>query len=122
MTALYEQPKNALLKPSHVSGSMLKTSLTNIDENTAISLTFDKLGSQAVSYDVHPESDFSDSAPKGNIMVDAPIYRPHTVRMQYLEKTGSDKVAREEVSKWHNGARRVRGEGGARGQMALAGG
>ena len=98
---------------------MLKTSLTNVDESTAISLTFDKLGAQAVL-----TCGMTTSTPnpavvirlrQGNILVDAPIYRPHTVRVQYLEKPGSDNVMKEEVSKWHHGGKGESAEEGVPG-------
>jgi hypothetical protein len=86
---------------------MLKTSLTNVDENTAISLTFDKLGAQAVltcgMTTSTPDPGLVIRLRLGNILVDGPIYRPHTVRVQYLEKRRRDKVVTEVINKWHNG-------------------
>lgn len=109
ITALYEHPSNARAAPSHVSGSMLKTPLTGVDAHTAFTLTFDKLAAQAVltcGVTVStPNPALVIRLRQGNILVDAPIYRPQTVRVQYLEKPGSGEVAREEVTNWPNGAK-----------------
>ena len=109
IVALYEHPSNAHAAPSHISGSMLKTPLTNVDAHTAVNLTFDKLAAQAIltcGITVStPNPALVIRLRKANILVDAPIYRPHTVRVQYLEKTGSSEVQREEVTKWPNGVK-----------------
>lgn len=109
IAALYEHPSNERTSPSHVSGSILKTPLTGVDEHTSFTLTFDKLAAQAIlSCGITvstPNPALVIRCRKGNILVDAPIYRPHTVRVQYLEKAGGETVEREEVTKWPNGSK-----------------
>lgn len=39
--ALYEHPSNNLSRPSHLTGSMVKTPLTGVDVTTSFTVTFD---------------------------------------------------------------------------------
>jgi len=98
--AMYENSKNNGQKPSKITGTMLKTPLTGVDSSTTFVLDFDKLQAQAI---LSTSITISSPTPavtirfrKGNILIAPPIYRPTTLTVQYLDKEGSDKIAREE--------------------------
>ena len=83
---------------------MLKTPLTNVDAHTCFSLSFQKLNAQAILTCgitvASPNPALVIRLRKANILVDAPIYRPHTVKVQYLDKEGGNVVVREEVKEF----------------------
>jgi hypothetical protein len=87
---------------------MLKSTPTKVDAHTSFTLTFENLNAQAIltcGITVStPSPALTIRLRKGNILVDAPIYRPQRVRVQYLESEGSDKVAKEEVKEFERGA------------------
>jgi hypothetical protein len=87
---------------------MLKSTPTKVDAHTSLTLTFENLNAQAIltcGITVStPSPALIIRLRKGNILVDAPIYRPQRVRVQYLESEGSDKVAKEEVKEFERGA------------------
>ncbi|CAG7847775.1 Trans-1,2-dihydrobenzene-1,2-diol dehydrogenase; AltName: Full=D-xylose 1-dehydrogenase; AltName: Full=D-xylose-NADP dehydrogenase; AltName: Full=Dimeric dihydrodiol dehydrogenase [Serendipita indica DSM 11827] len=114
--AMYEHPANNKQHPSAISAAMLKTPLTGVDAHTSFTLNFDQLNAQAVL-----TCGITISSPnpalvirlrKGNIIVDAPIYRPNVVKVQYLAKEGSDEVVKEETKTFKNGADEQHGGSG----------
>ena len=111
--ALYEHPSNKGARPTSITGSMLKPPLTGVDECTSWTLTFtEHLRAQA---NLSCSISLSSPTPavtiryvKGNILIQPPIYRPTTFTVQYFDKPGSGKVAKEETktfeyvgSGWH---------------------
>ncbi|TDL23797.1 NAD-P-binding protein [Rickenella mellea] len=102
IVALYEHPSNKSNRPSHISGSMLKTPLTGVDSSTSFTLTFSEadLHAQAVlscSINIAPQvPGVTIRYRKGVIYVQPPIYCPTTFSVQYYDKAGTGKVVREE--------------------------
>lgn len=106
--ALYEHPSNSKQGPSSISGAMLKSTPTKVDAHTSFTLTFENLNAQAIltcGITVStPNPALIIRLRKGNILVDAPIYRPQTVKVQYLKSEGSDEVEREEIKSFEKGS------------------
>jgi hypothetical protein len=95
---------------------MLKTPLTNVDEHTCISLSFQKLNAQAIltcgMTVTSPNPALLIRLRKANILVDAPIYRPHRVKVHYLDKEGGSVVVKEEVKEFKEFDEPGKGMGG----------
>ncbi|KAG8857124.1 hypothetical protein FRB91_011743 [Serendipita sp. 411] len=106
--AMYENPAYDKKQPPSISSSMLKVPRTGVDAHSTFTLTFDGLYSQAVltcGLTVStPNPALVIRLKKGNIIVDAPIYRPDRVTVQWLAEPGSNVVAREEVKNFTNGS------------------
>jgi predicted dehydrogenase len=97
---LYEHPKNDLKYPDQIAGTMLKTPITDVDASCSFSLTFSNLHAQAqLSTSIElssPNPAVSIRYRKGNIIIPPPSYAPREYTVQWLEKEGSNKVAKEE--------------------------
>ncbi|KAJ7132144.1 hypothetical protein C8R44DRAFT_773159 [Mycena epipterygia] len=95
---LYENPLNELTPPSTISASMFKTPLTGVDANTSFTLTFGKIGAQAIlscSINLHAASPgVTIRCEKGIIRVAAPIYCSKSFKVEYFGADGE--VVREE--------------------------
>lgn len=97
--AFYEHPKNKFTKPQ-VTGSMVKTALTNVDSNTTFVLNFTSadLSSQAVlscSINLNaPAPGVTIRFERGSIIIQPPIYCPKVFTVEYTGKGG--RVVREE--------------------------
>jgi len=103
--ALFEHPKNKGAKPTHVSGSMLKTPLTGVDASTSFTLTFSEtLQAQAILSDSitlpAPNPGVTVRYRNGTILVAPPIFSPRSFTVQYFDKPGSGNVVKEEVKKF----------------------
>ncbi|KAL0953545.1 hypothetical protein HGRIS_004767 [Hohenbuehelia grisea] len=113
--ALYEHPANNAQKPSHISGAMLNTALTNVDSSTAFTLTFSPSSGSSLAAQAILSCSITLNAPdpgvtirfeKGTIKIEPPIYCPKTFTVQYHDKAG--KTVREDKrtinfvgSGWH---------------------
>jgi len=101
MMGLYEHPTNKNNRPTSITGSMIKTPLTNVDATSSIVLTFSKtLQAQAI---LNCSASVAMTNPgvtirytHGNILVDSPIYRPMSFTVQYFDSPKSGKVIKEE--------------------------
>ncbi len=102
IVALYEHPLNKSTFPTHISGSMLKTQLTNVDSSTSFSVNFS-------AGELHAQASLGCSINlpaknpgviiryrNGNVLISAPIYCPPSFTVQYFDKPGSGKVVHEE--------------------------
>ncbi|EJD07388.1 NAD-binding protein [Fomitiporia mediterranea MF3/22] len=109
--AMYEHPKNNRSRPSNITGSMLKTPLTDVDLSTSFTLTFSpsssssqtnqQLLSQAILTCNITLPPLSPSGViiryrNGTIHVSPPIFSPRSFTVQYFDKPGSGTVIREE--------------------------
>lgn len=109
VVGLYEHPANKSTRPTSISGSMLKTPLTDVDSSTSFTLNFtETLRAQAIlscSITLPPrEPGVTIRYEKGNILIASPIYRPPSFTVQYFDKRGSGNVVREETFKFsHTG-------------------
>lgn len=85
---------------------MLKSPLTGVDSQTTFILDFETLQAQAIltcGITISTPSTIPGAVIRlrnGNILVDAPIYRPKSVKVQWFDKPGSNKVAKEEVKQF----------------------
>jgi len=100
--ALYEHPSNASNAPSQISGSMLKTSLTGVDSSTSFTLNFsDTLEAQAIlSCSItlpSPTPAATIRYRNGSILIPPPIYCPKSFTVQWFDKPGSGKIAKQET-------------------------
>ncbi|KAG5639087.1 hypothetical protein H0H81_007031 [Sphagnurus paluster] len=99
IVALYENPLNKLSNPSNISGTMLKTPLTNVDSNTSFTVTFAaaELAAQAIlscSINLNPQQPgVNIRFERGTITIPAPIYCPKEFTVRYYGKNGQ--VTRE---------------------------
>ncbi|KAH9935940.1 NAD(P)-binding protein [Epithele typhae] len=100
MLGLYEHPSNKGARPTSVTGSILKSSITDVDACSSWTVNFTStLQAQAVL----TASMTVDSAPfgatirykRGVILVKPPIYRPPAFTVQYFGE--GNKVVREET-------------------------
>ncbi|KZS94486.1 NAD(P)-binding protein [Sistotremastrum niveocremeum HHB9708] len=100
MMCLYEHPKNALVAPDHIAGTMLKTPLTGVDASTSFSLTFSKLEAQAIlSCSItlpSPNPAVTIRYRNGNVLIHPPPYAPRSYTVQWFDKPGSGKIVKEE--------------------------
>ncbi|KAG6856266.1 hypothetical protein H0H87_006022 [Tephrocybe sp. NHM501043] len=100
IVALYENPLNKLASPTNISASMIKSPLTNVDQNTSFTVTFTgaELAAQAIlSCSINlitPAPGVSIRFERGTITIPTPIYCPKEYTVQYFGKGG--KVAKEE--------------------------
>ncbi|CAD6885627.1 unnamed protein product [Tilletia controversa] len=88
---LHRHPENQGRAP-RVSSSMIKTSLTKVDETTAILLNFDELGAQGVAtcsmtYNLS-EPAVTISGEKGDLIIRRDPYRPQTYTLLQKDKDG----------------------------------
>ncbi|KAG5642637.1 hypothetical protein DXG03_002475 [Asterophora parasitica] len=94
IVALYENPRNKLAHPSNISGTMLKTPLTNVDLNTAFTVTFAaaELAAQAIlscSINVTTQqSGVHIRFERGTITIPAPIFCPKEFTVKFFGKDG----------------------------------
>ncbi|KAG8835096.1 hypothetical protein FRC17_005217 [Serendipita sp. 399] len=106
--AMYENPGHDKKQTPSVSSSMLKAPRTGVDAHSAFTVTFDDLFAQAVltcGLTVStPSPALVIRLKKGNILVDAPIYRPQKVTVQWLKEPGGGTVEKEEVKNFTNGS------------------
>ncbi|KAF8889338.1 NAD(P)-binding protein [Infundibulicybe gibba] len=92
---LFEHPSNDLKGPTQISGSMMKTPLTNVDSNTAFMLTFggSKLSAQAMltcSINLNPYSPgVIIRFEHGTIRINSPIYCPTEFYVEYFNNKGA---------------------------------
>lgn len=103
--AMYEYPDNKGEAPGHIAASMLKTSITGVDATTTFVLTFDKtLQAQAVlSCSIilpTPRPAGRLRFRNGNIIIQAPIYKPGMFTVEYFDKPGSGNVANSETKEF----------------------
>ena len=99
--ALYEHPANKKALPTSISASMVKTPLTGVDRSTSWTLNFSEtLEAQAIlSCSINlPNMQYGATIRyrNGNILVEAPLFRPPSFTVQYFDKPGSGKVVKEE--------------------------
>ncbi|KAF9654379.1 NAD(P)-binding protein [Thelephora ganbajun] len=102
---MYEHPDNKGEEPGHIAASMLKTPITGVDATTTFVLTFNRtLKAQAIL-------SCSITLPKtrpganirfrnGNIIIDAPIYKPGAFTVEYFDKLGSGNVETSETKEF----------------------
>ncbi|EJU03550.1 NADP-binding protein [Dacryopinax primogenitus] len=97
--SLFEYPKNQNRRPTSITGAMMKTPLTGVDQNTVIVLDFDHIPAQAI---LSCSINLPSSVPavhircaNGTISIDPPIYKPSTVVVQEFAP-GTSNVIREE--------------------------
>ncbi|KZT59898.1 NAD(P)-binding protein [Calocera cornea HHB12733] len=97
--ALFEYPKNQGRRPTSVTGTMLKTPLTGVDQNTVVVLNFDHIPAQAIlSCSINlasPVPAVVIRCANGNITIEPPIFKPSTVIVQEFAP-GTSNVVREE--------------------------
>jgi len=97
--ALFEYPKNQNRRPTSITGSMMKTPLTGVDQNTVIVLNFDHIPAQAIlSCSINlssPVPAVQIRCANGTISIDPPIYKPTSVVVQEFAP-GTSNVVREE--------------------------
>ena len=101
MLALYEHPSNKNARPTGVTGSIIKSTITDVDASTSWTVNFtEHLKAQAVltCSMVVPSAHFGAVIryKNGTIKVAAPIYRPPSFTVQYFDGAGGD-VVREET-------------------------
>jgi len=98
--ALYENPDNKRAPPSKITGSMVKTPITNVDSSTAFILDFESIHAQAIlSCGLtisHNDPSVTIRFRNGNILLKGPPYKPTMLTVQYFDKPGSGDVVREE--------------------------
>ncbi|KAG6910202.1 hypothetical protein DXG01_012337 [Tephrocybe rancida] len=100
ITTLYENPLNKLASPTNISATMLKTPLTNVDQNTSFIVTFAgaDLAAQAIlscSINLNTQKPgVSIRFQRGTITISTPIYCPKEYTVTYFDKSG--KVRKEE--------------------------
>ncbi|RDB23614.1 D-xylose 1-dehydrogenase (NADP(+)) [Hypsizygus marmoreus] len=94
IVALYEHPSNKLSGPSNITGTMLKTPITNVDRNTSFTLTFSssELAAQAIltcSINLNAQQPgVVIRFERGNIIIPAPIYCPKEFTVQRFGMNG----------------------------------
>lgn len=91
---MYEHPDNRGEEPGHIAASMLKTPITGVDAATAFVLTFNKtLQAQAIlscSITSHtPRPGGYIRFRNGNVIIQAPIYKPGAFTVEYFDKSGN---------------------------------
>lgn len=101
MLALYEHPSNKNAKPTSVTGSIIKSTITDVDASTSWTVNFTEyLKAQAVltCSMIVPSAHFGAVIryKNGTIKVAAPLYRPPSFTVQYFDSPGGD-VVREET-------------------------
>lgn len=112
LLALYEHPSNKGVKPSNITGAMLKTPLTGVDRSTSFTVTFspespsapNTLAAQAVlscninaaSYDPGVIIRYE----RGTIAIAAPIFCPKSFTVQYFADGNAGTVVKEETRKF----------------------
>ncbi|KAH8104136.1 NAD(P)-binding protein [Cristinia sonorae] len=101
VVALYEHPSNKKAYPTKITGSILKTPLTGVDSSTTWTLNFtENLRAQAIlSASItlpSPNPAATIRYRNGNILINAPIYKPSSFTVQYFDKPGSGNVVKEE--------------------------
>ncbi|KAG6891237.1 hypothetical protein C0995_008489 [Termitomyces sp. Mi166 len=100
IVALYENPLNKLSRFTNISASMLKTPLTNVDQNTSFTVTFAgaDLAAQAIlscSINLNAQSPgVNIRFERGTIEIPAPIYCPKEYKVTYTGKGGE--IVKEE--------------------------
>lgn len=110
--ALYEHPSNQKALPTSTTASMLKTPITGVDASTSWTLNFTgNLRAQAVLSCSMMATTTNFGAciryEKGNVLVEAPIFRPSSVTIQYFDKPGGAVVREEKKTRayvgngWH---------------------
>ena len=104
--AIYEHPDNKGEAPGHIAASMLKTSITGVDVATTFILTFNKtLQAQAVlSCSITlptPRPAGCVRFLNGNIVFQAPIYKPGAFTVEYFDKPGSGNVVNSETKEFN---------------------
>jgi hypothetical protein len=103
--AMYEHPDNKGEDPGHIAASMLKTPITGVDVATTFVLTFNKtLRAQAIL-----SCSITLPAPRpggcirfrnGNIVIQAPIYKPGSFTVEYFDQPGSGNVVGRETKEF----------------------
>ncbi|KAG5338897.1 hypothetical protein C0989_005623 [Termitomyces sp. Mn162] len=94
IVALYENPLNKLSHFTNISASMLKTPLTNVDQNTSFTVTFAgaDLAAQAIlscSINLNAQNPgVNIRFERGTISISAPIYCPKEYRVTYFGQDG----------------------------------
>ncbi|KAI1796650.1 NAD(P)-binding protein [Ganoderma leucocontextum] len=101
MLALYEHPSNKNAKPTSVTGSIIKSTITDVDASTSWTVNFtEHLKAQAVlsCSMVVPAAHFGTVIryKNGTIKVAGPIFRPPSFTVQYFDSPGG-RVVREET-------------------------
>ncbi|KAG6847430.1 hypothetical protein H0H93_008169 [Arthromyces matolae] len=100
IVALYENPRNKLSRFTNVNATMLKTPLTNVDQNTSFTVTFAgaDLAAQAI---MSCSINLNAISPgviirfeRGTITIPAPIYCPKEFKVSYFGEDG--KIIKED--------------------------
>jgi hypothetical protein len=105
--ALYEHPSNKLSRPSHITGSMIKTPLTCVDATTAYTVSFSSsqaILSTSMVMSPNPGPVVTIRYQHGTITVATPIYSPREFTVVYSgEKEPETKTVKVEWegSGWH---------------------
>jgi hypothetical protein len=102
---MYEHADNKGEAPGHIAASMLKTSITGVDAATTFILTFNKtLQAQAI---LSCSITLPTLRPgvyvrfrNGNIVIQAPIYKPGAFTVEYFDKPGSGNVVDSETKEF----------------------
>jgi len=108
--ALYEHPSNKLSRPTHVTGSMVKTPLTSVDAMTSFTVTFDPskekktLAAQAIlstniTLSSLPGPIVTIRYQHGTIAIPAPIFAPKEFAVSYSTIDASTFKEGDEVAK-----------------------
>ncbi|EJF64256.1 NAD(P)-binding protein [Dichomitus squalens] len=101
MLALYEHPSNKNARPTSVTGSILKSTITDVDASTSWTVNFtEHLKAQAIlSCSMIAQTAHFGAViryKKGNIKVATPIFRPPSFTVEYFDGPGGN-VVREET-------------------------
>ena len=101
MAGLYEHPSNKNSRPTSVTASVIKSSITDVDACTSWTVNFTShVQAQAIlscSMTVgSPAFGATIRYKNGTITVAPPIYRPPSFKVEYFDKPGGD-VVREET-------------------------
>ena len=102
---IYEHPDNKGEGPGHIAASMLKTPITGVDAATAFALTFNKtLQAQAIlSCSITlptPRPGGYIRFRNGNIIIQAPIYKPGAFTVEYFDRPGSGNVVNSDTKEF----------------------
>jgi len=106
--ALYEHPSNNLSRPSHITGSMIKTPLTGVDAITAYTVSFvasQAILSTSILVSPNPGPAVTIRYQHGTITIATPIFAPKEFTVTYsvpnkLEETRTIKLEWEGGG-WH---------------------
>jgi hypothetical protein len=93
--ALYEHPSNKLSKPSHITGSMVKTPLTGVDATTAYTVSFPSsqaILSTSILISPNPGPVVTIRYQHGTITIAKPIFAPKEFTVTYFVPKGQEET------------------------------